>query len=139
MIAPLLQRKWRRHFGTRFRWKNRPSGELVDKCRDRRTPKVPSREPTTKPNQPSRQTILYVPLPGFWLSGRVFAGVGVAICCTLFTNCCKPSKSCDSASRLVLPISTCDEANSSKFDDTAPQSGGKKSRYDSGRTRQNTG
>jgi len=80
MIALLLQRKWQRHFGTRFRLKNRPSDETADNWLDRRTPKLAWSEPTTKPIQPLRQTILYVPLPGFGCLRGVFAARG---CCNL--------------------------------------------------------
>src|ERR1700737_3019660 len=55
---------------SRFRMKNRASDRWQTIGRDRRTPKVARREPTTKRNQPPRQTILYVPLPMFWTQNR---------------------------------------------------------------------
>lgn len=53
---------------------------MADNWPDRRTPKVSWRDPTTKRNQPPRQTILYVPLPVFLASepvaGRAIRAAG---------------------------------------------------------------
>jgi hypothetical protein len=84
-------------------------------------PKVTWREPTTKRNQPPRQTILYVPLPGFWLPGSglwcrcVLQSVAncfrcrvtletVADCSQTVAICCNTRKSVDSVSRCVCAI-----------------------------------
>jgi hypothetical protein len=64
----------------RFGLKKRASDKWPTNGGHRRTPKVAWHEPTTKRNQPSRQTILYVPLPGFgWLA----AVVAARECCNL--------------------------------------------------------
>src|ERR1700679_2709486 len=126
MIASLLLWQWRRRLGTRFRLQNRPSDEMADNCSDRRRPQVPDGASTTRPKQPTRQTILYVPLPGFWLSGRGlycrWLLQSVAICCRFrlaaktVADCYKRFQSvairenlADWASRCVPPIALVDE------------------------------
>src|SRR5260370_15755508 len=93
---------------------------------DRQTPKVASHQQNTRRNQPPRQTILYVPLPGFWLSGSrlccrwVLQAVAnrfrrpptsetVAGCSQTVAIGCRMRKSDDSVSRHVRAITFLEE------------------------------